>query len=68
MWSEEGVKTDILSDGRVKCVATHLTSFAILVSPTGNINSQALSVISYIGCSISIVALSLTLAIFIIMR
>ena len=34
-WSSEGVSTEILESGRVRCVAKHLTSFTVLLSPTG---------------------------------
>ena len=34
-WSSEGVSTEVLENGRVRCVARHLTSFTVLLSPTG---------------------------------
>jgi len=71
MWSDEGITTEILDEGRVKCTATHLTSFAVLVSPTGDLDgptSEALRIVSYIGCAISIASLIATLVVFVVMR
>ena len=31
VWSTEGVETVIISDVEVECIASHLTSFAVLV-------------------------------------
>ena len=66
-WSDVG-----LSEGRVvesqsgvsevHCLSTHLTSFAVLMDVSGSLpSSVALSVLSYIGCGISIVCLILTM-------
>ena len=34
-WSTEGIITEVLEDGRVRCHTHHLTSFAVLLSATG---------------------------------
>ena len=34
-WSDEGISTEVLPDGRVRCLTKHLTSFTVLLSPTG---------------------------------
>ena len=72
-WSTEGVTTEILDNGTVKCISTHLTSFAILLSVTGNVSSSdgealALELTTYIGCGISIICLSFTIVILILLR
>lgn len=33
-WSTEGIITEVLEDGRVRCYTHHLTSFAVLLSAT----------------------------------
>ncbi|XP_065911124.1 latrophilin-like protein LAT-2 [Dysidea avara] len=67
-WSQEGVKLDDVNsnDTKVTCLTTHLTSFPVLVSirrkkPTPA--DDALSIISYIGCAISLVCLCLSIVI-----
>jgi hypothetical protein len=72
-WSVENVTTDtitVLGDlSTVQCSSRHLTSFAVLVDIRGvKIQSKALSVVSYIGLSISTVFLILTIIFFISMR
>ncbi|XP_065910295.1 uncharacterized protein [Dysidea avara] len=63
-WSNAGITVNGTNDTYIQCVSSHLTSFAVLVaSGEGNtVDDTALSVVSYIGCSISIVCLLLTLA------
>ncbi|XP_066280377.1 adhesion G protein-coupled receptor L3-like [Branchiostoma lanceolatum] len=56
-WSDKGCTADTTDMTRTVCVCDHLTSFAILVDVTGQQHSFALSVITYIGCIISIVCL-----------
>ncbi|XP_065903374.1 adhesion G protein-coupled receptor L3-like isoform X2 [Dysidea avara] len=56
----------------VECSTTHLTSFAVLVDVSGedthSQNHEALSVVSYIGCAISIVCLLVAACLFIVLR
>jgi hypothetical protein len=72
-WSVENVtteKTTVSGDqSTVQCSSTHLTSFAVLVDVRGvKINPRALSVVSYIGLSISIICLIFTIIFFINLR
>ncbi|XP_065914522.1 adhesion G-protein coupled receptor D1-like [Dysidea avara] len=67
LWSDEGLTTtkDNSSD-LTKCQSSHLTSFAVLVETQGASTSstgeeKALSIVSYIGCGISILSLLLTI-------
>ncbi|XP_065905683.1 latrophilin-like protein LAT-2 isoform X2 [Dysidea avara] len=66
-WSQEGLRLDNSStDTRITCLTTHLTSFAVLVSVRGTKPTpadDALSIISYIGCAISLVCLCLSIVI-----
>ncbi|XP_071959946.1 adhesion G-protein coupled receptor G7-like [Antedon mediterranea] len=62
-WSSEGCELNETTDGRVVCLCDHLTNFAILVDyyePKEAYN--ALSVISLLGCIVSIVCLAATIA------
>ncbi len=49
-----------MNNNTVVCSSTHLTSFAVLVSRTGT-TDPLLSVVSYIGCVISILCLLATI-------
>ncbi|XP_022080046.1 cadherin EGF LAG seven-pass G-type receptor 1-like [Acanthaster planci] len=62
-WSTEGCTRSTTSGASspVVCHCDHLTSFAILVSYTGDIKDYVLDVVSKVGCAISIVALALTI-------
>ena len=55
-----------------KCRCNHLTSFAILLDVTGKGTppeaATALSIITYVGCAISLVCLLMTLITFAIFR
>ena len=66
-WSKDGLTTEF-QNGTVKCNSTHLTSFAILVSPTGEVEELGLTVVSYVGCSISIISLLLTIILLLALR
>ena len=57
-----------IESGRVKCYCDHMTNFAVLFSASGPtshaehaFHAMALSIISYVGCAISLVGLALTL-------
>lgn len=34
-WSSQGITTEFLEDGRVRCISNHLTSFTVLLSAAG---------------------------------
>ena len=59
--------------GRVKCHCDHMTNFAVLFSasgPTKHVGKHAvaLSLISYVGCAISLVGLTITLLTYALFR
>ncbi|CAI4228308.1 unnamed protein product [Auanema sp. JU1783] len=74
IWSTEGCQLISSNSTTSECACNHLTSFAILMDVSGNVArysgalASALDVISIIGCSISIVCLSLSLATFTFFR
>ncbi|XP_012940963.1 uncharacterized protein LOC101848765 [Aplysia californica] len=64
LWSSEGCVRSMQKDGFVVCQCDHLTNFAILMSPYGESPSghhEILSIISYVGCGLSILCLLITL-------
>ncbi|XP_071959935.1 uncharacterized protein [Antedon mediterranea] len=64
-WSSEGCELDGTTDDRVVCLCDHLTNFAILVDyyePKDSAFHDALTIISLIGCIVSIVCLAVTIA------
>ncbi|XP_065911152.1 adhesion G protein-coupled receptor L4-like [Dysidea avara] len=68
-FSNEGIST--INDGSfVTCSSNHLTSFAVLVSfgDISAVETKALSIVTYIGCGISIVCLMLTMIIILLFR
>ncbi|KAL3877058.1 hypothetical protein ACJMK2_034813, partial [Sinanodonta woodiana] len=62
-WSDKGCKLVSTSDDTTVCQCDHLTNFAILMSPgkTPTKDQVSLSIISIIGCAISIFCLSVTM-------
>ncbi|KAI8791664.1 EGF, latrophilin and seven transmembrane domain-containing protein 1, partial [Biomphalaria glabrata] len=67
-WSTSGCTVTAFSESQVTCTCNHLTNFAVLMSPFGNlIDTEALSYISIIGCSISLFCLTLTVIIYIVL-
>ncbi|XP_006820223.2 adhesion G-protein coupled receptor D1-like [Saccoglossus kowalevskii] len=72
VWSSKGMVLIDYNATHVRCGASHLTSFAVLMQVTGvemiEVHATALSFITYTGCGISIVALILTLGIFMYVR
>ena len=63
----------------INCYSNHLTSFAVLVDVIGDdtsdndteitdIEEEILSVVSYIGCSVSIVCLMVTIVLILTLR
>ncbi|XP_053397886.1 adhesion G protein-coupled receptor B1-like [Mercenaria mercenaria] len=63
-WSQDGCVLKEFTEGNVVCECSHLTNFAVLMSPSGaaSKHSQILSIISAVGCAISMVCLILTIA------
>ncbi|XP_071848662.1 adhesion G-protein coupled receptor G2-like isoform X2 [Apostichopus japonicus] len=70
-WSEEGCRM-VSNDTEIVCACYHLTSFAVLVRISGDIADTpfhvALSIISIIGCIISIIALTFSLVTMLVIR
>ncbi|XP_030632546.1 adhesion G protein-coupled receptor G3-like [Chanos chanos] len=70
-WSSSGCETE-MRDGRVVCCCNHLSVFAVLLSPVNVTLSRSsvwkLTLLSQIGCSISIFFLSLGLCVFVFYR
>ncbi|XP_052213544.1 cadherin EGF LAG seven-pass G-type receptor 3-like isoform X1 [Dreissena polymorpha] len=64
-WSTEGMVTFSQQGNQTHCLSHHLTSFAILLDPSPDVSlndhERILTYISYIGCGISILGLTLTL-------
>ena len=65
-WSDRGCRLINFEAGRAKCHCDHMTNFAVLFSASGpktheKEHAMALSIISYVGCAISLAGLSLTL-------
>ena len=65
-WSDRGCRQVKIEAGRILCHCDHMTNFAVLFSAGGpkkhaEEHAKALSIISYIGCAISLVGLTLTL-------
>ncbi|XP_072255006.1 uncharacterized protein [Pyxicephalus adspersus] len=67
-WSDEGCETGQSDDMQTTCSCTHLSSFAILMAPQTIQEGFALTLLSYIGLSVSIVCLCLSLLTFILCR
>ncbi|XP_064386426.1 latrophilin-like protein LAT-2 isoform X1 [Halichondria panicea] len=80
MWSTEGVTTvSVDEDSQMRvynivCESSHFTAFAVLMDVTGALNDTtaeirfALSVVTYVGCSISIFFLLLSIVYFLTLR
>uniref|UniRef100_A0A6A7FTK4 Latrophilin Cirl-like isoform X6 n=1 Tax=Hirondellea gigas TaxID=1518452 RepID=A0A6A7FTK4_9CRUS len=68
LWSEEGCRVIGYNVTHVRCQCDHLTNFAVLMdfhsTPLPPEHSLALSVITYIGCVVSIVCLLLAIVVF----
>ena len=39
-WSTDGMETVVLSDTRVQCISSHLTTFAVLIDHSGLIENE----------------------------
>ncbi|WAQ98419.1 AGRL3-like protein [Mya arenaria] len=64
VWKSNGCKIVDTNRSHTVCSCSHLTNFAILMSPfiQDNVNTKALDIISIVGCSISILGLVVTVA------
>ncbi|CAH1277275.1 ADGRL3 [Branchiostoma lanceolatum] len=70
-WSPDGCTNQGVDNGRYKCACNHLTNFAALFAINGSVSKsheRALEAITIAGCTVSIIALVLTLLSFIITR
>ncbi|XP_065912162.1 latrophilin-like protein LAT-2 [Dysidea avara] len=73
-WSSDGLHVDRKTKQTVTCNSTHLTSFAVLVDVSGasqkisKEHKMALSLVSYVGCAISIICLIAAVLLFVIYR
>ena len=67
-WQTDGCSTDrLLSNGSsVICTCEHLTMFTVFFSLSCEAPSKVLEVLSWIGCCLSIIGLSITLIMFIV--
>ncbi|XP_052252954.1 adhesion G protein-coupled receptor E4-like isoform X2 [Dreissena polymorpha] len=61
-WDTIGCRVLSSNHSSATCRCTHLTNFAILMSPViqSNVNTKELDIISIVGCSISLAGLMLT--------
>ncbi|XP_053179621.1 adhesion G-protein coupled receptor G4 [Scomber japonicus] len=64
-WNSRGCETLSISSCQTSCRCNHLTHFAVLLDvsrdPISEVDSQILTVISYLGCGISSIFLGITL-------
>ena len=71
-WSDAGVTTVSIFNTTVLCSSEHLTSFAVLLDHQNVLNNDnqgtALSVVGYIGSTVSLVSLIITLVFLIVLR
>ncbi|XP_073478576.1 adhesion G protein-coupled receptor E3-like isoform X2 [Aquarana catesbeiana] len=67
-WSDKGCETEQSNGTHTNCSCTHLSSFALLMSPHEIQEDFNLTILSYLGLSISLVCLCLSLLTFILCR
>jgi hypothetical protein len=69
-WSFDGIEVVSVNDTHVECTSKHLTSFIVLVSvvPLEGPPHPVFNVFTYIGCSISLVCLLISIIFFISLR
>ncbi|RWS17062.1 G-protein coupled receptor protein-like protein [Dinothrombium tinctorium] len=71
-WSSYGCEVIAWNQTHTTCECNHLTNFAVLMQvrdiKISAANEAALRIITYIGCSVSIICLALTLLIFILCK
>ncbi|XP_060583876.1 LOW QUALITY PROTEIN: serine-rich adhesin for platelets-like [Ruditapes philippinarum] len=63
LWGKDGCKVEHSDNNETVCECDHLTNFAILMSPCTkeNVETQAIRIISIVGCSISMLCLIITM-------
>ena len=75
-WSTDGLTGYNGTSGHYECVTTHFTSFSVLIKPISNVNGTsttsaaeqlALSIVTYLLCSISLIALIASIVIFLLL-
>nr|XP_006814219.1 PREDICTED: latrophilin-3-like [Saccoglossus kowalevskii] len=72
LWSDRGCHTGTTTESSTECICNHLTNFAVLMS-VNNIelsaaDETALTIITYVGCSLSLICLLLALALLLYLR
>ncbi|XP_071497049.1 uncharacterized protein [Diadema antillarum] len=73
-WSSEGCSLSDVNGNEVTCACNHLTNFAVLLDITGQHRGSktsfhfALDILSKVGCAVSIVALTITILVFLVFR
>ncbi|XP_062409226.1 adhesion G protein-coupled receptor G3-like [Sardina pilchardus] len=66
-WNSSGCTTDVVAEGKVICSCNHLSFFAVLLTPVGVVKPLSaasiynLTVLSRVGCSVSLAFLVLML-------
>ena len=70
IWQTDGCTTDrqLSNTTSVTCTCEHLTMFTVFFSLSCATPSKALEVLSWIGCALSILGLSVTLVMFVVIR
>ncbi|XP_032234741.2 adhesion G-protein coupled receptor D1 isoform X2 [Nematostella vectensis] len=70
-WSSEGCSVTSYNTTHTTCTCNHLTSFAVLMqvdqgegSKMSAVHQQALSIITYVGCALSLLGITLSVIIF----
>lgn len=68
LWQTDGCRTDrgLSTSLSVTCTCEHLTMFTVFFSLTCATPSKALLILSWVGCALSLVGLSLTLIMFVV--
>ncbi|XP_060567801.1 serine-rich adhesin for platelets-like isoform X2 [Ruditapes philippinarum] len=63
LWGKDGCTVKRSDDNETVCECDHLTNFAILMSPwtKENVETEAIRIISIVGCSISMLCLIITM-------
>ncbi|KAM9312013.1 adhesion G protein-coupled receptor E3-like [Gastrophryne carolinensis] len=67
-WSENTCQTGLTNGTHINCSCSHLSSFAVLMAPAGLENSSGLTILSYIGLTVSLLCLCMSLLTFILCR
>ncbi|XP_068939017.1 putative adhesion G protein-coupled receptor E4P [Petaurus breviceps papuanus] len=67
-WSTEGCSLLKTNDTHTSCVCNHLSTFAVLMAFTGPVDDSVLTVITYVGLSLSLLCLFLAALTFLLCR